>query len=258
MGVVFWAIVIVLGAVLLSLAGEALVQRVVPLKIREADNAVTGVIYEALLVFFGLMVGFALFIVWTEYREAESTVAREADTVADLYQLAEYFPESERDRIQDLTRSYAKVVVAEEWPLLGQGRASRQSPHAKALAEQLVSTVQGFEPTTNAEQARYSEALVLVQTLDDERAERVVESHQGVPHLVWVVLILGWVLTMSFTFFFGMESSGLHKLYTTALAVLAALTLYVIFRMEFPFTGPAQVTPAAFESALHEMVGQGK
>ena len=110
----------------------------------------TGVIYEALLVFFGLTVGFALFIVWTEYREAESTVAREADTVADLYQLAEYFPESERDQIQNLTRSYAKVVAAEEWPLLGQGRASRQSPHAKALAEQLVSTVQGFEPSTNA------------------------------------------------------------------------------------------------------------
>ena len=61
---------------------------------------------------------------------------------------------------------------------------------------------------------------------------------------------------MSFTFF-GMESSGLHKLYTTALAVLAALNLYVIFRMEFPFTGPVQAPPAAFESALHEMVGEG-
>jgi hypothetical protein len=122
MSVVFWGIVIVLGAVLLSLAGEALVQRLLPLKIREADNAVTGVIYEALLVFFGLTVGFALFIVWTEYREAESTVAREADTVADLYQLAEYFPDPERDQIQNLARSYAKVVATEEWPLFGDER----------------------------------------------------------------------------------------------------------------------------------------
>jgi hypothetical protein len=250
--ILFWGVVVILAAVAFALAGQALVARLVPMHIRVADNTALGTIYAALYVLNALALAFSLFFVGSSYREAETTTNTEAHTVADLYQLADQFPEPQRHRMQDLCRSYARVVAEEEWPLLGQGRASRGSPHAQALADELVQTVEDFEPTTSTQE----QALTLVQSLDDHRELRLLQSHQGIPALLWIVLLVGGVMTISFTFFFGVEGSWLHRASITALTVLVVLILYTIYRVEYPFTGHIQVRPADFEAALHSMKGE--
>ena len=256
MSVVLWGAVAVLVAVVFALAGQALVARLVPMHLRVSDNTAFGTIYAALYVLYALSLAFALFTVWGEYREAQRTTDTEADTVADLHHLAKQFPEPERHQIQDLSHSYARAVIVEEWPLLGQGLASRRSPQAQALADELVQAVEDFEPTTSAEQILYAQALTLVQDFDDARELRLLESHQGIPTIMWVVLLGGGVLTISFTFFFGMEETWLHRTSIASLTVLVVLILFTINRIEYPFTGDIRVTPADFESALHRMEGE--
>jgi hypothetical protein len=248
----FWGAVVVLVAVVFALAGQVLVQRLVPLPLRESHNTAIGTIYAALYVMYALTLAFSLFIV-CEFREAQRTTDGEADAVGDLYQLAEQFPEPERHRIQELCRSYARVVADEEWPLLGGTRDGRGSPHAQALADELVETVEHFEPATSTQQTLYSQGITLVQILDDNRELRLLESHQGIPLILWVVLIGGGVLTISFGFLFGMKSRWLHRLSITALTVLIVLILYTIHLIEYPFTSEVRVPPTAFESISHQM-----
>jgi hypothetical protein len=254
--VLFWGVVAILAAVAFALAGQAIVARLVPMHLRVADNTALGTIYAALYVLYALSLAFSLFFVGGLYRQAEITTNTEADTVADLYQLAKQFPEPQRHQMQDLTRSYARVVVEEEWPLLGQGHASRGSPHAQALADELVQTVEDFEPTTSIQETHHGQALTLVQSLDDNRELRLLESHQGIPALLWIVLLVGGVLTISFTFFFGVEGSWLHRASITALTVLVVLIIYTVYRVEYPFTGYIQVRPEEFEAALRSMKGE--
>jgi Protein of unknown function (DUF4239) len=256
LSVVLWGAVAVLVAVVVALAGQSVVARLVPMHLRVSANTPLGTVYAALYVLYALSLAFALFTVWGEYSEAQRTTDSEANTVADLHHLAKQFPEPERHQIQDLSHSYAQAVIVEEWPLLGQGRASRRSPQAQALADELVETVEDFEPTTSAEQTRYAQALTLVQDFDDARELRLLESHQGIPTIMWVVLLIGGVLTISFTFFFGIESTWLHRTSIASLTVLVVLILFTINRIEYPFTGDIQVTPADFESALHRMEGE--
>ena len=52
-------LLIVLVSVVLAVAGLRLVQRLVPLPKRERNNTVTGGIYAALYVMFGVSVGFS-------------------------------------------------------------------------------------------------------------------------------------------------------------------------------------------------------
>ena len=61
----------------------------------------------------------------------------------------------------------------------------------RALADELVETVGHFEPATNRQQTLYSQGIMLVQILDDNRELRLLESHQNVPLILWVVLIAG-------------------------------------------------------------------
>ena len=84
------------------------------------------------------------------------------------------------------------------------------------------------------------------------RTLRLLESHQGVPFILWAVLIVGGVLTVSFGFLFGMKSRWLHRLSITALTVLI---LYTIHLIEYPFTSDVRVPPAVFESKSHQMEG---
>ncbi len=41
-----------------------------------------------------------------------------------------------------------------------------------------------------------------------------------------------------------------------ALTVLIVLVLYIIYRIEYPFTGEVRVTPDAFEFVLQEISGR--
>ncbi len=127
----------------------------------------------------------------------------EAASVEDLYQLAGSLPEPERGRIQDLAASYARVVVEEEWPLMAQGRTS---PRAEALAAELRSSIQDFEPRTEAEQALQSEGLTQVGELDENRTLRLLKVRDGSPPILWVVLVVGGVITVVFTYLIGMET----------------------------------------------------
>ncbi len=120
----FFGALVVLLAVVLAVAGLALVQRLVPLPLRQSHNTATGTIYAALYAMFGVTIGFSLYLVWQQYDAAQKTAESEAATVEELYQLAGAFPEPARDRIQDHAASYAWVVVEEEWPLMREGRTS--------------------------------------------------------------------------------------------------------------------------------------
>jgi hypothetical protein len=187
----FWGVVVVLVGVVFALVGQVLVQRYLPLSLRESHNTAIGTIYAALYVMYALALAISLFIVWSEFREAQRTTDHEADAVGDLYQLARQFPEPESLRIQELSRSYARVVAKEEWPLLGGGREGRGSPRAQGSGRRTRGTVKHFEPATNRQQTLYSQGITLVQIPDDNRELRLLESHQGVPLILWVVLIAG-------------------------------------------------------------------
>ncbi len=116
-------------------------------------------------------------------------------------------------------------------------------------------SIQDFEPGTESEQALRSEGLTQLDDLDEYRALRLLEVREGLPRIVWVVLIVGGVITVAFTFLFGMETPWLHMLAVAALTVIVSLILYTVATLEYPFDGSLRVQPDAFELVLREIEG---
>ena len=117
-----------------------------------------------------MIVGFSAYLVLNKYSTSQTTAKSEAGTVEELYWLAEQLPEPKRDEIQELAKSYARVVVDEEWPLMRQGQ---ESPRAGALEDDLRRSIQDFELSSD----------------------------------LWIVLISIGVDTILFTFFVGMKNA---------------------------------------------------
>ncbi len=242
-------------AVALAVAGLVLVQRLVPLPIRESHNTAIGIIFAALYVMFGVMVGFSAYIVLNKYNASQNTVKSEAGNVEELYWLAEQLPEPKRGEIQDLTASYARVMVDEEWSLMRQGQ---ESPRAGALADELRRSIQDFEPGTDAERALYAQELDRVHDLNEDREARLLNAREGLPPILWIVLISIGVDTILFTFFVGMKNAWLHAWAVAALTAAIALILYAIFSLDQPFGTDLRVGPDPFQLVLQTIEGNSK
>lgn len=245
-----FGLLVVLLSVILAVVGLLLVQRLVPLSVRESHNTAIGIIYAALYVMFGVMVGFSAYLVLNKYTTSQNTVKSEANNVEELYWLAEQFPEPERDQIQELATSYARVVVEEEWPLMKQGQTS---PNAEADASALRRSIEGLEPDTDTEQAIYSQALERVHDLDEAREIRLLNVSEGLPPILWIVLVSLGIDTILFTYFVGMKSPWLHALAVAALTGGIALIIFTIVVLDHPFGGDFRLGPDAFELVLQTM-----
>lgn len=238
---------------LVAVGGLILVRRLAPLPAREQGTSGMGWIYAALHVMYGVTLAFSLFLTWQQFSEAQAISRSEANRVEEIHHLVETFPEPEKERVQNLAESYARVVIEEEWPLLGMGSDSRPSPRAEALAGELRRSVEGLEPGTAGEEALVAEGVALIVEFEEFRLMRVLESRQGIPSILWAVLIIGGAITVGFTFLFGVRNPWLHGIAVSALTVVVVLVIYAVYRIDYPFTGDVRVQPSAFELVLERM-----
>jgi hypothetical protein len=130
-------------------------------------------------------------------------------------------PEPEGPRIQGLAGSYARVVAEEEWEAMTRGGGS--SPQAWALMDEMRLGVQGIEVRTRADGVLFEHGLDPVNELADARRARMVEAEEGIPAVLWAVLVFGGVITVGFTYLFGLENTRSHRLMVAAVAGLIGL-----------------------------------
>src|SRR5215208_1602064 len=236
----------------MAVVGLAVVQRLVPPERREEHNDVAGFIYAVVGVAYAGVLAFMLIAVWEEYKTAQINVESEAHELAGVYFLASRLPEPQRTRLQDLARTYARVVVEEEWPMMEQGQTS---PRADSLVRQLRFELLQFDPRTRGEQVLYERGLTDLHNAIDARRSRLLEVREGTPNLLWVVLVVGGVITVSFTYLFGLKSNMAHALMVAALTLLICGVLFTIAEFNNPFSGPVGIRPEAFREALHSFGG---
>jgi hypothetical protein len=238
--------------VLVAVVGLLVVQRLVPSDRREGQNDVAGFIYAVLGVAYAVLLAFVVIAVWQDYETAQTNVESEAHELAGVYFLASRLPEPQRTRLQDLARTYARIVVEEEWPMMERGQTS---PRADSLVSQLRSKILGFDPRTKGEQVLYESGLSQLHDAADARRSRLLEVREGIPRLLWVVLVLGGVITVSFTYLFGLKSNLAHALMVAALTLLICGILYTIGEFDNPFSGIVEIGPDAFKEVLSSFGG---
>jgi len=248
--------VLVIGLVcLLAVAGLELVQRLVPADSRQQHNDVAGFIYAALGVIYAVLLALVVIAVWEEYQAASETVEQEANATAEIFWLAHRLPEPEGTHIQELCSSYAEEVVHKEWPLMEQGQApllveEEGTPAGWTTIDDIRANLQDFEPHTKADEQLYAAGLEQIQRLADARRMRLVAAEEGVPGVLWVVLVFGGVAAVGFTYLFGLESTWAHRLMVVTLAAVIGLVLFTIGAMEHPFSGGARIDTGAFDLIL--------
>jgi hypothetical protein len=246
-------LLLVAVAVVVAVGGLVVVQRLYSTERRKQHNDVAGFIYAVLGVSYAVLLGLMLVAVWEKWDAAEATTTDEANELAGIFWFAHALPQPEGRHVQGLVRSYARVVVDEEWPLMAQGGGS--SPKAWDTLDELRGTILALEPPKGSkqrgyDQMRYNEILEQLHDLGNARRERLLAAGQGLPPIMWVVLILGGVITVGFTYLFGLENTLVHLIMVGALALIISLSLFTVAALDHPFNGDIRIHPDAYEQDL--------
>lgn len=117
------AIIVVGGAVALSLAGLTLVRRRFPDLVHHGTNDVTGVVIGVLAAVFGIILGFVTVSLYETFTDTTATVQKEATELIQLYEDTRAFAAAPAAAMEREIRSYVAAVRFREWDRMTQGCA---------------------------------------------------------------------------------------------------------------------------------------
>jgi hypothetical protein len=247
--------VLELGGILVGVAvGVAAllyaVQVLVPHGIRREHNDVAGFVYAVLGVLYAVMLGFVVVNEWESLEAVRSNTFTEANELGSLYWNSRALPPAQGRALEKTTKDYANVVIDHEWSLMDKGESS---PQATQLVYTMRDEVNALPTNTPRAEAIFEQSLEHVNNLAAARRQRIDESSESVPNILWVVLILGSVLTVGYSFLFGLANFWSHLLIAAPLGVMVVLVLIVIDQLNHPFGGMVAVEPDAFHIFLDRL-----
>ena len=95
-----------------------------------------------------------------------------------------------------------------------------------------------------------------MEDLEEDRDDRVIALHTGLPAILWVALVVLGVSMVGLSYLVGMESHRLHLLTVGTLATGITLVLFTMAILDRPFGTDFRVGPEPFELVLHEIGGR--
>jgi len=251
-----WGHVLLVGglyvgvAVVLTLSGLYAVRRAVPHHILASHNDVAGFIYATIAVTYAVILGFVVVTVWEQYEEARDNVDREANSVADLYRLTAWFPETEQRPIRQALADYTHSVIDDEWDAMN--RSAAPSAQTAAALDHVWDLYRQAGQGPTEQSTAFDDSLDRLQELGDARRVRLIESREGIPGIMWLGLIAGAVLTLAFAYGFGVERGQSHAIMLATLAASVAVLLFMISSLNYAFRGSVRVEPEPFQLVLRQ------
>ena len=240
-------LIMVCLAVGLSVLGLFIVWRFVPRQMFKAHNDLASAIFQAIAMAYTVLLAFVVVISWQNFDRSGMHVETEANCLVDLYRSSAAFDKVFENDIRSLIKEYVNVVINEEWVGLGRGQ---ESDKARGILRNIWALYTTYEPKTQKESIFFAESIHKLDALREMRRFRIIDSRTGVHPVLWFVLVVGAITTISFTYFFGSDKFINHAIMASILAVLIALILLTILSFSFPFTGSVRIEPKTFQQVI--------
>ena len=225
----------------------AVLNRAWPVENRKILNDVNAWQMAVLGSIYGVIMGFMLLTVWTDFRTAEIDVALETASVLNIHRIAAGLPTPQREAMEGLAVKYADAAVNQEWPAMQR----QQESHAGGVVlRQMWQTLTAAEPATSMESDSVSHLTSAMSNLAERRRLRQEQHENTLPGVLWVLLIVGGIATVVSACLLGNDKKWLHYCQVVALTFVVSMTLATIADLARPFEGAVAVAPTPLQRAL--------
>ncbi|MGW6568080.1 bestrophin-like domain [Streptomyces sp. NPDC054975] len=196
-----------------------------------------------------LLVAFVIVVAAESFGAAGEAVGAEASRVDQLYEVADYAPEPQREQLHASAVCYARAIQHAEWPMMAEG--GNASPRASVWSSD-------FRTSFKALAHRADPTFELLVAADDERSTarntRLGEATPAIPPVVYWFMVVSLAATVgAFAFGLPRRRGPSHMVLLSVLAVLFTGSLLLIQDMDRPFDGQIRITDAEMRSTAEDI-----
>jgi len=223
--------------------GLLLVRKFVRQDFLRQHHDISGPVFSVLGTVYGVFLALVASNTWGYYEQTSANIIQEARDIQTLYANATAFPEPFRSEIRQLWAEYRDVIVTQEWPDLARGESN---PRIEPVLRRISDAYAGHQVSTPTEGTFFGESVKGLDEIKILRATRFDDAVSSLPDIVWLVLVAGAFILVTFCYLFGARSYPIHTVMTLMLTAMIALICYTTLILDFPFVGPAAISPDAF------------
>lgn len=232
----------IIVSTLLSLVGLYIVRKRVELSVLRSYHEVAGYLLSVIGTLYAVLLGFIVVDSLSKFDRARVLVEEEANGVANVFFLADNFPPKERHAIHTGCLRYINAVIDDEWITMKEGKPSK-----KAIDElrKLWSVVSAFEPQNQNNTSLWEAMLAGMEGIGTSRRLRLITAAFGLSPVMASVLVLGAIITIAFTYFFGLEEFKAQAIMTALVSLTLSLNVCLVMLYGYPFRKGMEVYPTA-------------
>jgi hypothetical protein len=234
-------------AIVISIVAIFLVKRLIPIEFRYKDNSIIANTSSLINVLYGVLAGLTALYLINNNSYTTDAVQREASAVANVYRGSQYLKGPVKEEIRVEIIKYLNDVINIEWPLMQKGKHIDEN--GDLIIDKLYDDIHHSSYVDLNDVLIQHDMLQEVRSLYDARQQRINMSYSQLNPEIWLVVILGTILTLCINYLFGMNFY-LHIFTVSAAALMASSMLFLLVSLDRPFQGEFIIEPDAFRSLL--------
>ena len=172
---------------------------------KRSHNEAVGYIFAILSGFYGLLLGFVVFLVWDSLNSAQTDVSREGSAAIALYRDINYFPD--HGKIAPLKTAYlvyVHSVIDKEFPGMESMKALNRHHHDTFNHVFAIMGKLDLGDTYSGQMFRQLNELSMYRSL------RNLDASSSIPTEIWVPILLGGLIILVLAVMLDVESLRLH------------------------------------------------
>ena len=195
---------------------------------------------------YGVIVAFAIYLVWTQHNDTQVAIEREATSLVELYRVLGWFPAwPTRDSVRESLKLYAKGV-----PLSYSGGPAMEE---RAVLERDLGAFLSHTPASASEERLFSTAVERFHELNEARSHRVTVAGLRMGEgMRWFVFIGGGI-TVAGLELVWVDSWALHAAFVAGLTWVVVAAASIVIDLDDPTSGDFVVDWSHFSQAFAAM-----
>lgn len=243
MTTVIWGLLGILLVTFISVLGMIMVRRIAEKNKFEKFHSVTDPTLNVVATLFSILLGFLVAGAMDDYQEARQTVEMEANSLANIYCMANGLPAATRDALRLACKEYAQAVIDEEWPAMGKRQTAERVWQASRL---IWDEVLAYEPKSERQINVHESLLNTTEELAENRRTRIVMMRGTFSPALWLVVIGGSLIIIGCFYLFLIHATFVQAIMTSFVTLSLCLNIFLLVVYSNPFKGDLKIGPEAF------------
>lgn len=237
------AVLLVIVLTAAALAGLHFVRRLMKEENLTTNESAAEAMLGVVGTMFSVLLGFLIAGSMERYLTAQMHAEQEANGIASIFRLSRGLSDLDRPLLRTKCRNYVNHVVDVEWKLM---EKQEMINHGWEPYQQLWESVVAISPQNDRQSNLQQGINEAMMTVGEHRRARIVISQMTLSSALWIVVGLGAIITIAFTYVFASRFQGIQDYMTGLVAAVLALNIWLLSAYTTPFSGELRIAPKMF------------